>query len=64
MVPKYWELRYGRLDTLNIKIRPLIEENKCNNSGTEERRNTVDTMSVLISLTKKYSAVQYYIIYD
>ena len=53
MVPKYREFRYGRLDTLNIKIRPLIEENKCNNSGTEERRNTVDTMSVLISLTKK-----------
>ena len=53
MVPKYQELRYGRLDTLNIKIRPLIEENKCNNSGTEERRNTVDIMSILISLTKK-----------
>ena len=40
MVPKYREFRYGRLDTLNIKIRPLIEENKCNNSGTEERNGT------------------------
>ena len=53
MVPKYQELRYGHLHTLNIRIRPLIEENKWNNSGTEERRNTVDTMSVLISITKK-----------
>ena len=42
MVPKYRELRYGRLDTLNIKIRPLFQEIKaeqgaCNNSGKEER---------------------------
>ena len=46
MVPKYWELRYGRLDTLNIRIRPLIEENKCNNSGTKERRNTFECFDI------------------
>ena len=38
-----------------MKEKEEAEENKCNNSGTErnggteERRNTVDTMSVLIN---------------
>ena len=62
MVPKYGKLRYDRLDTLNIRIHPLIEENKCNNSGMEEQRNTVDTMSVLLksNVVNMYSIALYH----
>ena len=63
MIPK-WSLSIGNFDTvtLNIGIRPLIEENKCNNSGTEEQRNSVDTMSVLLksNVVNMYSIALYH----